>query len=131
MGLLNRNAILAASDIQQESVEVPEWGGSVIVRGLTGAQRDRFEASMFGQRQGKPVFRLQNLRAQLVMLSVVDEQGKQLFDESDVMALGQKSAAALQRIWNVAQRLSGLTEADVEELTKNSESDQSASSTSA
>jgi hypothetical protein len=131
MAFLNRNAILAASDIVTESVEVPEWGGTVLVRSLTGEQRDRFEASMVGLRKGKQVMKLNNVRAQLVALSVVDESGQLLFSEHDIVALGEKSCAALQRIWDVARKLSGLSDDDVEELTKNSESDQSDDSTSA
>ena len=34
--LLTRDAILAAADIQTETVPVPEWGGEVAVRPLTG-----------------------------------------------------------------------------------------------
>jgi hypothetical protein len=37
-----------------------------------------------------------------------------------VEALGKKSAAALNRVFEVAQRLSGITDDDVEELAKNS-----------
>ena len=43
---LTRDQILAVSDIQTEEVHVPEWGGTVLVRGLTGAERDEFEAGM-------------------------------------------------------------------------------------
>lgn len=131
MAILNRDAILTASDIQTEVVEVPEWGGSVLVRGLTGAQRDRFEASMVELKKGKQVLKLSNLRAYLAALSIVDEQGQLLFSNEDIEALGNKSCAALQRIWDVARRLSGLSDDDVEELTKNSESDQGDDSASA
>ena len=46
---LNREAILAAEDLPRELVEVPEWGGAVYVRALTGAERDQFEASKIGR----------------------------------------------------------------------------------
>jgi hypothetical protein len=42
---LTRDAILQAPDLQGEDVAVPEWGGTVRVRGLSGAQRDAYEAS--------------------------------------------------------------------------------------
>ncbi len=74
---------------------------------------------------------LQNIRAKLVALTVVDEQGNRIFKDEDVKWLGNKSAAALDRIFEVAQRLSGLRDEDVEELAKNSESDLSDDSTSA
>jgi len=122
MGLLTREDILAAGvELPVEDVEVPEWGGAVRVRGLTGAERDRFEESIFGDRAkgGGRKLRLANMRARLVALSVVDADGKRLFSSADVEALGRQSAAALDRVFSVAQRLSGMSDRDVEELTEN------------
>ncbi len=117
--LLTRDDILKAQDLPVEEIEVREWGGLVRVRGLTGAERDAFEQSIV-ERQGKKArMNLRNVRAKLVALCVVDEQGNRLFTDDDVEALGRKSAAALDRIFEVAQRLSGLTPADVEELLGN------------
>lgn len=130
MAYLTRDAILEAVDIPHETVSVPEWGGEVIVRGLTGAQRDRFESSMIrGEGRNQRVV-LDNMRARLCALTIVDENGKRLFSDSDVKALGQKSAVALNRVFAVAMRLSGLTPEDVAELSKNSVDGQSEDSTS-
>lgn len=125
--LLTRDEILAAEDIQSEVVEVPEWGGSVIVKGLSGTERDAFERTIIRNIDGKGPAKsdLRNFRAKLAAWSIVDEDDKRIFTKADVNALGNKSAAALQRVFNVAQRLSGLSEEDVEELTKNSENGQS------
>lgn len=117
--VLTREAILGVDDLQVEVVEVPEWGGSVRVRGLTGAERDAFEASIIDQRGKKSRVILRNIRAKLVVLSVVDGENESLFNEGDVKALGSKSASALQRVFNVAQRLSGISDEDVEELAGN------------
>ncbi len=57
--------------------------------------------------------------ARLVAASIVDEDDKRVFSQSDVKALGEKSAAALDRVMAVAMRLSGLTEEDAEELEGN------------
>lgn len=129
--LLTRDAILGASDIQSEDVHVPEWGGTVRVRGLTAAQRDAFEAaSVTGNGKRRDV-NLANIRARLVALSIVDENGGRVFNPGDVAALGEKSAGALDRVFNVASRLSGIGDADIEELAKNSEPGQSDDSPSA
>lgn len=128
---LNRDAILGAPDIRTEEVRVPEWGGSVLVRGLTGAERDRFEDSIVEMRGQKRIFHMEHIRARLVALSVVDEQGNRIFTEADIPALSKKSALALQRVFEVAQRLSGLSDVDLSELTKNSESAQGDGSPSA
>ena len=130
MAVLGRDAILAAQDIQQEVLPVPEWGGDVIVRALSGTQRDAFEAGVVEQRGKDTKMNLVNIRARLVALSVVGEDGKPLFSEKDIPALGKKSARALQRVWDKARELSGLSDDDVEELAKNSEDGQSDGSTS-
>lgn len=130
MALLTRDAILQAQDLPTVDVEVPEWGGTVRVRALTGAERDAFEQSIVEQRGKSTKMNLANLRAKLVALTVVDEEGKRLFSDADAKLLGQKSALALNRVFEVAQKLSGLSPEDVEELTKNSEDGQSEGSTS-
>lgn len=129
MALLTRDAILQAQDLPTERVVVPEWNGEVLVRALTGAERDTFEQSIVEQRGKSTRMNLQNLRAKLVALTVVDEEGKRLFSDEDAKLLGQKSAAALNRIFEVAQRLSGLRDEDVEELAKNSDDGLNAGST--
>ncbi len=130
MPLLTKASILATEDLPRETVHVPEWGGDVLVQGLTGAERDAFEASvMTGKGKDRDV-NVKNLRAKLIAKSLVDEAGRPLFGEPDLAALGGKSAKALQRLFEVAQRLSGLTPQDVDELTKNSEGAQSDGSTS-
>ena len=125
MALLTRDDILNASDLARERVEVPEWGGAVLVRALTGRERDAYEAGIVHPDGRKMRYTLTNMRARLVSLSVIDEAGARLFSDSDIELLGRKSAAALERVFEVAQRLSGLSEKDVDELAKNSESDPS------
>lgn len=129
MPLLTREQILGATDIITELVPVPEWGGEVLVRGLSGAERDRFEASIVDVRGKRRSVNLLNVRARLVALAIVDESGQRVFRAGDVEALGAKSAAALSRVFDAAQRLSGLSDDDVEELEKNSRSGQSDGST--
>ena len=126
MTYLSRDAILQREDIKTEDVEVPEWGGTVRVRGMTGVQRDAFEASLIQQpetngrrrrkQQEQQQTNMENIRAKLTAWCCVDDQGGRLFAESDVQALGGKSAAALARIFDVATRLSGITEEDVDEM---------------
>ena len=125
MNYLTKSEILQAKDIQTEDVSVPEWGGIVLVRGLTGRERDSLEASMIEGKGKNAQVNLINLRAKLVARSIVDEAGKRVFEDADIPALAQKSAMALTRVYDVAQRLSGITPEDVDELTKNSEAAQS------
>lgn len=124
--VLTRDQIKIVDDRKIEAVEVPEWGGMVYVRGLSGTDRDSFEMAMIEQKSGGKGRRtqevnLRNLRAKLVVRSAVDgedpETAKPIFEMADVEWLGRKSAQALQRVYAVAQRLSGLSNEDVEELT--------------
>lgn len=119
MKVLTRSEILAQVALPSEVVEVPEWGGSVCVRGMTGTQRDGFEASVVSMKGKDTSVNLVNIRAKLCAQCVVGEDGKRLFEDGDVMALGELSAAALDRVFEVAQRLSGLSKTDVDTLVKN------------
>jgi hypothetical protein len=83
---------------------------------MTGRQRDEFEASLMERRGKKQVVNTANVRAKLVARTVIDEAGKRLFTDGDVATLGEKSGAAIDRIYAVAARLSGISEEDVEDL---------------
>ena len=117
--ILSREAILKAEDLSFEIVDVPEWGGEVKVTTLTGTERDAFESSLIDQKRGGNKVNTTNIRAKLVSMACVDDDGKRIFTPADIEILGSKSASALDRIFTVAQRLSKLTEADVEELSGN------------
>ncbi len=128
--LLTRQEILSIRDIRTETVFVPEWGGTVRIKAMTGKERDAWETALF-QIDGKDVkMNKENLRAKLVALTVVDEAGQRLFTEADVEALGSKSASALDRIYQASQKLSGLTPDDIKEMEKNLETDHSDSTAS-
>lgn len=123
--LLTREQILGVEDLSYEDVDVPEWGGVVRVGMLTGAERDAFEQEIVTRQGKKLLLNLVNIRARLVAMTVVDGEGQRVFSETDVKALGRKSALALNRVFDVAQRLNGLTEQDMEELAANLEVGQS------
>jgi hypothetical protein len=118
--ILNRDLILKATSLRTEEVPVPEWGGAVLVRELRGRERDEWEASLAVQRGKQMVPDVANMRAKLVARSVIGEDGEPLFSQQDVSALGELSAAALDRVFEAASRLSGLNPADLEEMAKNS-----------
>lgn len=118
--------ILAIDDIVFEEVSVPEWKLRVLVRGMTGSERDAFEQTIMRGSGRERELNLVNARARFVSRCIVHpETHKRLFTPQQVDALGRKSSAALQRIYEVAMRLSALTETDIEDLGKNSDSDQS------
>lgn len=110
MGLLNAAAILAADDLAREKVDVPEWGADafVFVRALTAAERDEWESTLFIGEGDKRAFDQKNVRARLAARCICDDKGGPLFTAAQAEALGRKSAKALGRIFDVAQRLNGI-----------------------
>jgi hypothetical protein len=125
---LTREEILNSNDIKTEEVNCPEWGGAVKVKGMTAGERDKWEASLYTTKKHGNTYEVEahreNIRAKFVAVSVVDEKGKQLFTVGDIEALANKSATPIDRIFEVAQRLSGMSNEDVEELEKNLKSGQ-------
>ena len=115
---LTREDILNRDDIVRETVEVPEWGGSVVCRTLTGLERDRIESAAIANRGKSSGLNTANLRARYVAAGTEDGNGVRIFEEEHVAALGNKSAAALDRLFTVILRLSGVTQEDVDELTQ-------------
>jgi len=109
MAFLTREMIEKASELKTKVVTVPEWGGDVLIRELTGTERDAYEASLMAdKRGGKP--KVENLRARLVGRCMVDGATMQrLYSDQEVLVLGNKSAAVLDRLFDVCRELSGMT----------------------
>lgn len=116
---LSKAQILGATDLKSEDVSVPEWGGTIKIRTMTAKERDSFEAGLVRGDGKARKTDFTNFRAKLVALTAVDEGGNRLFTDAEADQLGEKAAAPMQRAFEVAQRLNGLSQADVDELTKN------------
>lgn len=125
MAMLSKEAILAADDRPTETLPVPEWGGDVMIRGMSGLDRDAFFTSqVLRDTAGNIIGQdLRNGAAKLAARSIIDPDTREpMFDLAEVEVLGRKSAKALGRVEAVAQRLSGLTEETSKELGKDSAS---------
>jgi hypothetical protein len=114
--MLTKAEILATPDLPSEEVNVPEWGGTVYVKAMNGTERDCWEQAMIdAKKEGKKL----NVRAELAVRVVCDQQNVRLFADEDADTLGTKSGKALDRVFDVAQRLCGFGTKDMEELEKN------------
>lgn len=113
MALLSKNQILESEDVQTQDLEIPEWDGTVRLRSLRGWERDDFEQEISENKV--------NARARLCSRVLVDENGDELFQTGDIKALGQKNAKALDRIFELALSMNGLSAESEEDLRKNSE----------
>ena len=123
--ILTIEDILNSNDRPLTEVSVPEWGGTVHVRVMSGNERDAFEADMIDRRGSNGKNNLRGIRASLCVRVLCDSEGNRLFKDKDADKLGEKSAAALDRIFEAAQAANGMSNKDVDELAGNSESDQS------
>jgi hypothetical protein len=128
---LTAEQILDADDRPTETVDVPEWHGKVLVRGMDGHGRDEYFAAMAVQQGKRVVQDVSNASAKLCSRCIVNPDTLEpAFTQQQVDALGRKSAAALERVGQVAARLSGLSEEDMEELGKDSGNTPNGGSTS-
>ena len=114
--MLTKEQILQADDLPREEVDVPEWGGTVFVRTMTGAERDDWEMETYS---GEGTVNRANVRARLCARCMVDDQGARLFTDKEADKLGAKSGAALDRVFQIARELNGLSAKEVETLEKN------------
>jgi hypothetical protein len=117
---LTKDQILEARPLPFEDVEVPEWGGTVRVRGLTSAECDEFAASLVIRTNGGRAQANRELYcAKLLARCLVSASDERLLTEADIHALGRQSAIVIQRLALLAERLSGLQVQAAEDAAKN------------
>jgi len=112
--LLSKSDILKARDFKMREVEVPQWGGSVMIKTLSSKDKGAFE-----QKTTADKLDLSTIMAEYCALIICDEDGKQLFTREDVEQLAEKSAAALELVFNEGRDLNTFTEKDLEALAGN------------
>lgn len=115
---LSKAKILAADDSKLDKVVVPEWGGEVFLKVLSGTDRDSFEEAYSEQK-------MKNFRSRFLVLTLCDDRGERLFTEAEVEELGKKSAVVLARLFDRAWSLNAFRNEDVEALGNDSTGDQS------
>jgi len=125
MAYLTKAEILAADDLDRTEVEVPEWGGVVLIQAPTAWEMSEFQNSQIKvtlSDKGKTSTEvsLTGSDVKLAALCIVNESGEREFTAKDVQALGKKSPAALGRVVKAIRDLTGVEEA-MEVLEGNSE----------
>lgn len=120
MSSLTRDQILQAArnaKIERDELTVPELGGKIFVRGMSGTERDEFEEGLRirkGKRAGQNDLR--NFRAKLAVKVIVTEEGQRILNDDDAAIFGKMPAGVLDRIISRCQELSGTAEEEVEDL---------------
>lgn len=119
--ILGTDALLGGLTLPTEQVPVPELGGGgfVIVRGLSAFERGRYEQSLIVDNgAGKKIWDPAYGRAELLVRTLVGEDGARLFADTDAARLQGMRADVADRLFSVAKRLSGLSQEDLDELKK-------------
>ena len=132
MSSLTREQILQAArnaKIERDALTVPELGGQIFVRGMSGTERDAFEEGLRvrrGKRAGQNDLR--NFRARLAVQVIVTEEGQRILTDDDAAIFGKMPAGVLDRIISRCTELSGTAEEEIDDLGNASGSAASAAS---
>lgn len=136
MDFVSREELLGLTDVPWETVTIEALKKVAVVVGMTGKERDSFEASLVTGRGKKSKVNTDNVRAKLAARCLYDKPpsqgGKRLFTDAEADRLGDIRVDVLSPIFASAQKLSGVSDEDIDELGKlSSESGPGASSSSA
>lgn len=109
---LNAEQILAADDFRYAEVDVPEWDGTVRIKSMTANQRDILSRAIKDKGESEAA-------ELMLVMCVVDENGKRIFERNHIEALKRKSVAPISRIVTAIGNLSGGKDSDIESAEKN------------
>lgn len=115
---LNKEEILEAEDTSEvREVEVEKWDDVVYVTEMSALERDKLEEDTYdidvnsGDLRG---LKMAGYRARVCALTLCDEDGEKIFDYKEWKKLAEKSADAIDTIFDEAADLNGLTPEDIE-----------------
>lgn len=109
---LSRDSILKANDRKYGEIDVPEWGGALSIRSLSGADRDKLGKHL--KQHGSIGF-----STLVVLLGAATEDGKRLFKDDDYEGLNARCPKVMDRVAETILKLNGLDEDAAEEMEKN------------
>ena len=114
---LTKDQIFFAKDAETVSFDVPEWGGSILLRPMTGKQRAEYEHWASQASKNDNDFR--TIRERTILACAVDDSGEALFTFDDLEKLAEKNSLVLDRVSEECQKISGLLASSVEDAAKN------------
>lgn len=112
--MLSRQEILDRKKPKTETVPIP-GGGEVLIRVMSGTDRDSFEAGNY-KTVGKEVkWDMANARARLAVRCLCDAEGNRLYTDAEAPQVGEVDAVFLDAVYTAARKLNRLTAAEEEE----------------
>lgn len=110
-----------ASKFAIEKIYVAKWGGAVLIREMSAAERSEMEIKYItakGGGEGKP---MTTLRAEVVVRSLCKEDGTLMFQDIDagIKKVTGWGSSGVEVVFEAASKLSRLSNKDVAELVGN------------
>ncbi len=123
-GYLTIDAILAADDLGKKIMDMPEWGGKVLVYGITGAARDYLAYHYVNGVEETPTTGA-NFQRAMVAFGLLGPSADR--EEVDRVAegLATKAPGSVGRVFQKVLELSGIGQGVIEEVTKDLKDDPS------
>jgi len=100
--MLSKSDLLA---IKLETREVKLSQGSVLIKEFTASDREGFELLALNMTKGKGA---KNMKAKLISVSVVNEQGGRVFGDDEVAQISQMPSRVTEEIFNEILSLNGM-----------------------
>jgi hypothetical protein len=119
-------AIFGADDRPVEMVDVPEWGMRVRVRGMSAQQRIAFSEGLpmlplkSGEKEEEQKVDNRLFKPYMLTYCIVNKDGQPMFKPSDAERLLTRNVAAIDRLYEVAERLCGMGKKQQKEMRGNS-----------
>lgn len=110
MNFLTEEAILGLVSTAVIHEFTIEGVGTFYLKGMTAQDRDAWEMSILGK-DGQPDYsKLDNMRAKLVARTLVNQDGKRIFDNAGAAKLGNLPAVIVNALYEKAQDINGMRE---------------------
>lgn len=111
---LTAESILQSEDFAYADVDCPEWGGTVRVRSLSGAQRVTLKKAIDAGQS--------DIDEMLCVMCIVDGDGNRIFNQKQIGELSRKNTKAISRVAIRVLEISGMRDPDksVKDAEKNS-----------
>lgn len=114
---MNIEEILALDDAHREEVTVPEWNGAkLLVMSMTGAERAEIEKRWSRKEASSDPAAF---RADVLERTLKKPDGSPFATPEQIKQLIGKNAQAIERLFEAACSVSGMTKKDVKELEGN------------
>lgn len=124
--ILSREQItsrISSDGLAREEVDVPEWGGVVLVRELTASEVTGIGLDVLSRREGDresiTLTEISDLFPMIVSYGLIDEEGNSVVTADEAKRFRAGDAAVLGRLAETVLRLSNITKQTGEAEGKN------------